>query len=61
MQIPVANDSYWRPKLLRNAERDKVNREKLEEMGYRVILVWECELKNDKDKRMERLYREIMQ
>lgn len=58
-RFPATNDSYWRPKLLRNAERDKANRKKLEEMGYRVIVVWECELKNDSDGRLERLYQEI--
>ena len=60
-KFPTTNDSYWRPKLLRNAERDKTNREKLEGMGYRVIVVWECELKNDRGTRLEQLYSEITQ
>ena len=58
-RIPSSNTSYWRPKLLRNVERDKVNQQKLQDMGYRVFVVWECELKNDKDVRLEDLYKRI--
>lgn len=45
--------------MLRNVERDKVNQQKLQDMGYRVFVVWECELKNDKDVRLEDLYKRI--
>lgn len=58
-RIPSSNTSYWRPKLFRNVERDKVNQQKLQDMGYRVFVVWECELKNDKDVRLEDLYKRI--
>ena len=60
-RFPATNDSYWRPKLLRNAERDKTNQIKLQEIGYRVLVVWECELKSDKDEKLERLFQEITQ
>lgn len=42
---PSSNQDYWRPKILRNVERDAVNKEKLESMGWHVLTVWECELK----------------
>ena len=42
---PVANAEYWRRKLDRNVERDKANREKLDQLGWRVLVVWECETK----------------
>ena len=60
-RIPSSNTSYWRPKLLRNVERDKVNQQKLKDMGYRVLVVWECELKNNKEERLDKLYHEIIQ
>ena len=60
-RIPSSNTSYWRPKLLRNVERDKVNQQKLQDMGYRVFVVWECELKNNKEERLDKLYHEIIQ
>ena len=54
-RIPASNPSYWRPKLLGNAERDKYNIKKLEEMGYTVFTVWECELKKTREERLEKL------
>ena len=57
--IPSSNTSYWRPKLLRNVERDKVNQQKLQDMGYRVFVVWECELKNDAPGVVEKLSYDI--
>ena len=42
---PSSNEEYWRPKILRNVERDRENSEKLKSMGWKVITVWECELK----------------
>ncbi len=42
---PSSNDEYWKPKILKNVERDKENRKKLEQAGWRVLIVWECQLK----------------
>lgn len=54
VRIPKSNSDYWGPKLQRNSERDKTERQQLEDMGWRVIVVWECEILNKK-KREERL------
>lgn len=42
---PSSNIEYWIPKINRNVERDKENQNKLTEMGWKVLIVWECELK----------------
>jgi DNA mismatch endonuclease (patch repair protein) len=42
---PVANAEYWEKKLDRTIERDKVNVAALEQMGWRVVVIWECETK----------------
>ena len=42
---PSSNTDYWYPKILRNIERDQSNTNKLQELGWQVIVVWECELK----------------
>ena len=44
---PSSNQDYWRPKILRNVERDNQSRKELETLGWKVITVWECELKNN--------------
>jgi DNA mismatch endonuclease (patch repair protein) len=40
---PVANAEYWDKKLNRTLERDRNNVAALEQMGWRVMVVWECE------------------
>jgi DNA mismatch endonuclease (patch repair protein) len=42
---PKTNALYWATKIAQNKERDERNRVALEAMGYRVIVLWECELK----------------
>lgn len=43
--MPKSRIEYWEPKLLRNKQRDEEVKTELETMGWRVIVVWECELK----------------
>lgn len=42
---PSSNKDYWKTKILRNVERDQKNAKSLELQGWRIITVWECELK----------------
>ncbi len=42
--IPKTNSEYWEKKLLRNVERDKEHVQSLQELGWNVIIVWECEI-----------------
>lgn len=42
---PSSNEDYWIPKIARNVERDLKNHQILREQGWRVVVVWECELK----------------
>jgi DNA mismatch endonuclease (patch repair protein) len=43
---PKANAEYWRAKIARNVERDAANETALTAMGWRVLVIWECALKN---------------
>lgn len=45
--LPRTHRAYWKRKFLRNLERDKLNREELKEMGWKVIEVWEHEIMSD--------------
>ena len=42
--MPKSRPEYWIPKLTRNKERDEENFKKLTEMGWRVFVIWECEI-----------------
>jgi DNA mismatch endonuclease (patch repair protein) len=44
--IPKTNSNYWEQKLKGNAERDTKNKKELQYMGWKVLIIWECELKN---------------
>ena len=43
--IPEANHDFWLAKISGNIERDKCNHAKLFELGWKVIEIWQCELK----------------
>jgi DNA mismatch endonuclease, patch repair protein len=42
-RIPKSRVAYWKPKLQRNVERDRLNISKLRRDGWKVMLVWECD------------------
>jgi len=44
--LPKSNQSYWHPKLEKNRQRDIEHQTLLREMGWKVLIVWECELKS---------------
>lgn len=45
--IPHTNLAYWQEKLRRNVSRDIDNLMILEDMGWKVMTIWECEIKKD--------------
>lgn len=58
--MPKSNVDFWKKKLYGNRKRDECNQKLLEEMGWNVITVWECQLKKDKlNQTLEELYVQI--
>jgi DNA mismatch endonuclease (patch repair protein) len=45
-RVPKANRDYWTGKIGRNRARDEKTRAALEALGWRVEVVWECDLKD---------------
>lgn len=43
---PTSNTDYWNNKLDKNIKRDINNTEILKDVGWKVLTVWECELKD---------------
>ena len=43
---PKTNSDFWNAKFKYNIERDRKNYSKLEEMGWKVLVVWECEIRH---------------
>lgn len=44
---PASNPDYWLPKIEKNVKRDQRNTKALEDSGWKVIRLWEHEIKND--------------
>lgn len=58
---PKSNREYWEKKLQRNIERDTSNYAELSNLGWRVLIIWECELKKKvADEKLLHLFNEII-
>src|SRR5438477_11263059 len=45
--VPKSRMDYWRPKSQRNQQRDLENIQKLRDLVFRVLVLWECETTDD--------------
>lgn len=52
--VPKTNAEFWQTKRLSNVTRDKENMEELAKQDWRVLVIWECEVK-DKNQLQERI------
>jgi len=43
-RLPKSKLEFWKPKLEANKERDLRNQYQLESLGWRVLVIWECEM-----------------
>ena len=46
--LPDTNRELWQAKLLTNRERDSENYKLLTNLGWKIFIIWECDLKKDK-------------
>ena len=61
-RLPKSNVEFWESKITNNKDRDVLNEIKLKELGWRVIRIWECEIRRvqDRNQSLERLYNQIV-
>lgn len=45
-RLPKSRRDFWEPKLARNRQRDLDVEQRLNESGWRVLILWECELRD---------------
>lgn len=58
---PSTRPEFWQEKFDGNVRRDAQNRAALENAGWRVITVWECELEADPDGALARVRTQLEQ
>lgn len=47
LYIPKSNSAYWMNKFEKNVARDERKLQELKKIGWKPIVVWECEIRND--------------
>lgn len=59
---PRSNADYWLPKIAANIERDARKIAELEKLGWRVFVIWQCEIStiSKRDTRLPLLVRDIL-
>ncbi len=55
LSLPKSNTVFWEEKFRKNVERDKRKIENLENLNWATITVWECQIKTDIDKSVEKI------
>lgn len=59
--MPTSNTEYWSKKINGNVESDKSNIAKLESIGWKVYIIWECQLKKQvREENLSNLYQSII-
>lgn len=56
-RIPKTNREYWVQKIQRNRNRDSEHARDLEALGWRQLVIWECELRDQREATEERIRR----
>lgn len=61
-RLPKSNVEFWKEKIEHNVARDVRNEAELKALGWRVIRVWECEIKTlaEREEYLKRLYDRIV-
>jgi DNA mismatch endonuclease (patch repair protein) len=45
-RLPKSNSKYWADKLAKNVQRDTVRRAELRRLGWKSLVIWECQTKS---------------
>ena len=56
---PKTRTEFWLEKFDKNVKNDQIKQEKLRELGWKVIVIWECELKRSFQETMEKVEKEL--
>jgi DNA mismatch endonuclease (patch repair protein) len=61
--LPQTNHEFWENKIQKNIERDKSKQKELKKLGWKIITVWQCQIKSRElfEKTMKRTVAKIQQ
>jgi len=58
-KVPKTNTKFWKEKLDRNVTKDKKHQNELNDKGWKVLVIWECEIKREPHIVLKRLLAEL--
>lgn len=60
LRLPKSNVVFWRNKFKRNMERDRLKVKRLKSMGWKTLIVWECQLRRDPTKTAKKIAKLVL-
>ena len=58
---PKTRTGFWLDKFEKNVANDRIHREALKAAGWKVITLWECDIKKRFDETMDTVVRELQE
>ena len=56
---PKTRQEFWEAKFRENINRDKLNQDNLSSKGWKIIIIWECEIRNKKIN-LEQIFKNVI-
>ncbi|HET8573973.1 MAG TPA: very short patch repair endonuclease [Edaphocola sp.] len=60
LPMPRSNSDFWRNKFEKNIERDNRKIEQLKDLGWKVITIWECQIKRILPEQIKKIKNELL-
>ncbi len=57
LPMPKSNFEFWKNKFEKNVERDKMKIKQLKSKGWKIITIWECQIKSTLEKQINKILR----
>ena len=59
-KIPKTRTEFWQNKLLENKDRDQRNKDRLINLGFRVLTIWECALRDKSAEDIDDVFEKVV-
>lgn len=55
LNTPKSNSIFWESKFKKNIQRDKLKSKELKALGWEVLIIWECKIKENLNKEIDKI------
>jgi DNA mismatch endonuclease (patch repair protein) len=57
--VPKSNEAFWKKKFEANMQRDRIVEKALRQRGWRVVVVWQCQIERNLDRTVSRVVKTL--